>query len=99
MDHKNLYVLSEEDMKKAMQEVIEGEIEEKIFNRFLNIKIDSKGACQILEISQSTLQRYVKSGQLVPEVRESGSQSFKFRLSYLLKINMEELKRKKRYSL
>lgn len=79
-----------------LDEFMTRQAEEKIFNRFEARIVNSFTACDVLGISMSTLHRYIKAGLLEPETRAI-HEDIKFRLSYLLKINVSQLQKKLRY--
>jgi len=98
MNHKIVYETSHEDLKQAIKDVLKTEIEDKVLDKFINIQVDSKAACQILQISNSSLNRYIEAGLIQPEQRSSEKEHRKFRLSTLLRLDISDVKRKYRYS-
>lgn len=90
--------MSAGDFKTAIREAISEEIKESVYNRFESVIVDSKTACKILQISDQTLFQYLKEDYLQCEPRPSGG-DMKFRLSYLLKIDIVSLRRMKRYGI
>lgn len=98
MTETTVYQLNAEDFKKAIREVISEEIKEGVYNRFEAILVDSKAACSILQMSDRTLFQYIKDGYLETEPRPAGG-DMKFRLSYLLRIDVVSLRKMKRYSI
>jgi hypothetical protein len=59
MEAKTIYEVSGEDLKRAIQETISEQVEQKIYNRFEGTIVDAKAACQILGVSPDSLYKYV----------------------------------------
>lgn len=94
MTEEVTYKLSQKDFQEVIETTLAKQVEDKIFNRFEHVFIDTKTVCNILKISDRTLYTYVKNK--VIDVEQNGEN--KFRLSEILKINMPELRKKLRYS-
>jgi len=62
--------------------------------KFYSVIIDASMFCHIHKISKVTIQRWVDQGVLIPEEREKNGQ-LKFRLSEVLKFNVDAIKRKR----
>lgn len=99
MNSKITYEVSEEDLKKVVHDTFVKEVEARIYGRFYNSFIDGKQLANMHQVSQDTITRYVKDGLLSPEPRLSNNASLKFRLSYALGLDFEELKKQKRHGL
>jgi hypothetical protein len=97
MEAKTIYEVSGEDLKRAIQETISEQVEQKIYNRFEGTIVDAKAACQILGVSPDSLYKYVAAGEIACEPR-NGRSDYRFRLSELLKVNITEIRRKLRYT-
>lgn len=98
MEPLTIYQVSGQDFKQAIQEAISDEVEQKIYNRFEAVFVDSNTVCDILSITKVTLYKYVKAGIIQHEDRQ-GRSEYKFRLSDILRIDLAEARRKLRYSL
>ena len=85
------YKMSAEDLKKAIRDELKEQVEEKVYNRFYSILVDCKTTATILNISQSSVTRYINDGILTPE---PGTK--KFRLSSILKTDLSTIYRKRK---
>ena len=88
MESRTVYEVSKEDMIEALKEVIGTEIEAKVYGKFSNITITSKGAAEILGVSHQTLVRYINENR-VPIISEKGK-DYKFDLGQLLKLDIKK---------
>lgn len=95
---KIIYEVTEDTLTRVINTTLDSLNEQKIYNRFEGVLINSSAVCQILGISTVTMHKYIKAGALLPEPRV-GSQDLRFRLSEILKIDLLELRRKLRYNL
>lgn len=74
-------------------------LENHYMQKFSGVEVTSEVVCQILQISISTLDRWVKFKVLSPsnETSDGGRVVRKFNLSYILRQDKAELKSKYRY--
>ena len=74
-------------------------LEESYYQRFSGVEINCEAVCQILQISISTLDRWVKTKVLNPvnERCDGGRVVRKFDLSYILRQDRTALKSHYRY--
>ena len=68
--------------------------EKNIHSRFATKLLDVKAASQVLGVSEDTIRSYVGLGRLEPETRKALGK-IRFRLSYLLNIDISKLKYKR----
>ena len=96
MKEEITYKLSKEDFQSVIEETLASQIEEKVYNRFEHVIIDTKTACNILKISDRTLYSYIKSKMIDVEPKVVGGEN-RFRLSEILKVNIPNLRKQLRY--
>lgn len=91
MQQEVTYKVSADDLKQAINESLQENIEAKVYNRFYNTLIDCKTVCKIHNLSQNTVTNYIKDGILTPE---PGTKQF--RLSAILKLDLSSVYRKRK---
>ena len=64
-------------------------------DRFYNVIVTGEHFCLIHSISKITLKRWIKQGIVVPELRDDDKDHYRFRLSEVLKFDVESIKRKR----
>ncbi|KAF0195490.1 MAG: hypothetical protein FD166_2941 [Bacteroidetes bacterium] len=62
--------------------------------KFYSVIIPASWVCHIHQISKATLQRWVEQDIIIPEPREKDG-NLNFRLSEVLKFNVDAIKRKR----
>lgn len=83
-----LHNLDPEDVRSMIQEAMG-------FNpdKFYNVLINQEEFCKIHTISRTTLWRYIQTGIVVPVDQEEGKEP-RFRLSEVLKFDIDSIKHK-----
>lgn len=64
-------------------------------DRFYGVIVNGEQFCHIHSISRITLKRWIKQGIVVPEDRDDAKDHYRFRLSEVLKFDVESIKRKR----
>lgn len=98
MEVQTIYQVSAKDMETAIRETISEQVEQKVYNRFEAVLVDSNTVCDILSITKVTLYKYIKIGAIPYEDR-NGRAEYKFRLSDILRIDLSEIRRRIKYEL
>lgn len=91
-----LYQMQPEDLQRFLDESV-AEIKLQAFlNRFENVLIGVKDIAHIHSVNPRTVTNYIKDGLIVPEMRISENDHYRFRLSYALTLNFRELQKQLR---
>ena len=93
MDKETTYKINGQELKEALTEVITGEVEQRVYNRFSNRHVDSHTVCELLGVSKSTLYRYVKENRVKPVNEHEDGDHLKFDLSEILKLDPKKFSR------
>ncbi|MBD3329464.1 hypothetical protein GF357_03150 [Candidatus Dojkabacteria bacterium] len=93
-----IFVLNEQDLRKTMEEILGTMADDRIYNRFEGVLIDTNMTCTILSVTKVTLYKYIDAG-LIPFESREGRSEYKFRLSEILKADVKEIQRRLRYNL
>ena len=64
-------------------------------DKFYNVLVSGEIFCLIHSISRITLQRWIKLGVVIPEFRDDEKDHYRFRLSEVLKFDVDSIKRKR----
>jgi hypothetical protein len=64
-------------------------------DKFYNVLVSGEHFCLIHSISRVTLQRWIKLGIVNPEFRDDEKDHYRFRLSDVLKFDVDSIKRKR----
>ena len=67
-----------------------------LLKRYENVFVDVSEVSAIHEVSGQTVRNYINDGLIEPEIREVENGKYRFRLSYVLTLDFEELKNKLR---
>lgn len=94
MNQKIVYELDVIDLKKVIADELKDLIQISVLDQFSRKLIRADTAADILGVHRETLIRYVKAG-MIDGVKEG--RLWKFQLSYILSINMYELKKKRHF--
>lgn len=93
---KNISMLAQLDMAD-LQRVVADEIgkikHEAFLNRFENVMVGVKDVAHIHGVSGATVTNYINDGAIIPEIKLSENEHPKFRLSYVLTLDFQELKK------
>lgn len=89
---KVTYEVGHEDLSLVVENIVKS-MNQNAFDKFYNVFIDGQAAAQILTISPRTLTRYINDGILTPD---SGVKKYQFRLSEVLKIDLTNIKYKRK---
>lgn len=89
MDKNQIVVVGRDDLMDFVQTMFMAKLSERL--------LDSKAAAQVLGISVSTLNRWIDKNLIHPDNANEGHRvERKFSLSYLLNIDVQEIKKKYR---
>ena len=84
--------LDEADLDKKLDEKLEKLAQKSVLARFEDRIISANAAAEILDVHRDTLISYARAG--IIECQHTGK-LWRFQLSYILTINMHELKKKR----
>lgn len=85
MSSRTVIELDSEGFIQAIEQAHGKLLRENFLSKFNNISVSTKTACEILNISYSTMGRYVKEGRITP-IRGTK----KFELTYILSIDIKK---------
>jgi len=80
---------NEEYAKKDMNASLDA-----LLKRYENVLVDVSEVATIHEVSGQTVRNYINDGLIEPELREVENGKYRFRLSYVLTLNFDDLKQK-----
>lgn len=84
--------LNEADLDKKLDEKLEKLAEKSVLARFEDRLVSADTAAEILDVHRDTLIGYARAG--IIECQHIGK-LWKFQLSYILKVNMHDIKKRR----
>lgn len=84
------YKVTASELQAAIDNTLSGIVRDSFLAPYEFRTLGTKAACEFLDISLSTIHRYIKSKKLIPLDHEGGN--YKFTIKHLLEFNMYSMK-------
>jgi Fic family protein len=101
MEKVIMYQITSEDLKALINEFNENQEEkdanklrDDLLNRYEDVFVGVREIAKMHKVSPQTVRNYIRDGLITPEPQTVEKGKYTFRLSYVLMLNFENLKKK-----
>lgn len=93
---KQITEISKEDLTEIITGLLNEKAEAKAYDKYYNVLVPISWVSVIHKVKPVTVRRYIERGLIVPEERGSREEHYQFRLSSVLRMDFNRLKRQLR---
>lgn len=88
------YKLNDSDFEKVLDKKLSNILQTSFLNKFDNVLVGTKDVAKFHSLNERTVLNYIKDGLIVPEIKIGENDHHQFRLSYVLTLDFNDLRKK-----
>ncbi|WP_106832192.1 hypothetical protein [Parabacteroides pacaensis] len=85
--------MTKADLHEFVADIEEKKAKAEAYDKFYNILVPISWIETVHKVNAVTVRRYIERGLIIPEERQSRTEHYKFRLSYVLRLDFHKLRR------
>lgn len=90
---KQITEISKEDLTEVITGLLNEKAEAKAYDKYYNVLVPISWVSTIHKVKPVTVRRYIERGLIVPEERGSREEHYQFRLSSVLRMDFNTMRK------